>query len=74
VVKGGDGTTTNPPVTSPVPLTEATAGDELLQMPPGTISLNCVVMPEHIEVPPVIGAGSGFTVTVVVIVQPVANV
>ena len=67
------GAITTPPVTKPVvPPTVATGILLLLHVPPPVVLLSCVVRPEHIEVTPVIGAGSGFTVTVVVTRQPVA--
>jgi hypothetical protein len=72
---GGDGGTTTPPVTNPVlDPTVATVESVLLQTPPGVKSDNMVVCPEHMVVTPAIGAGNGFTVTVVVIEQVVGKV
>jgi hypothetical protein len=59
------------PVTMPVnKLTVATVVLLLLHVPPAVASLNIVVSPKHTFVLPVIGAGNGFTVTVVVMKQP----
>jgi hypothetical protein len=57
------------PVTTPVPETDAIAGDELLHVPdPGkVVSLNVVARPKQTMVLPVIADGSGFTVIPVVI-------
>ena len=46
----------------------------LLHVPPGDPSLRVVVRPAHTVVLPAITVGNGFTVTFVVLVQPVANV
>ena len=53
--------------------TEATAGLLLVQAPPAVAEESVVVEPEHKAVTPVIGAGNGLTVTVVVAKQPVDN-
>ncbi len=60
------------PVTTPVELTVATAGDEEVQAPEVDgvpLPLNCVVEPMHTESVPVI-TGIGLTVTVTVVSQP----
>lgn len=67
------------PVTTPPPapgpgVMVATERVPLLHVPPGIASDNVVVSPEHIVVTPVIAAGSGLTVTTVVVKQPVGNV
>ena len=55
-----------PPVTTPVPLTDAVTGALLLHVPPAVASVNEVVRPEQTDNVPVIVNGNGFTVTVVV--------
>ena len=45
----------------------------VLHVPPGVGSLNVVVEPTQTDSPPSIGPGSGFTVTVVVMLQPVVS-
>src|SRR5665647_2384158 len=63
------------PVTTPVPATTvATAGVALLHVPPAVASANVVVKPTHTFVVPVITAGKGLTVTVVVTKHPVGKV
>ena len=63
---------TNPPLAGLGPgVTVATVITLLDHVPFAVISLNCVVCPAHIVWLPVIAAGSGLTVTVVVAVQPV---
>ena len=62
------------PVTTPPALIVATAGVALLQVPPAVASANVVVEAWHTVVVPVIIAGNGLTVTVVVTKHPVANV
>ena len=63
------------PHTKPVDgLIVATVGSELLQAPPTVADDNGVQKPIHVLAKPVIGAGSGFTVTVVSTLQPVGNV
>ena len=62
-------------VTSPLASTSAIVGWLLLQLPPGVASLNRVVgdvtsVAEHNWVNPVIGSGTGFTVILLVTVQP----
>ena len=42
----------------------------LVHVPPGVVLLNEVLSPIHALGIPVIGAGTGFTVMVVVVVQP----
>jgi hypothetical protein len=46
----------------------------LLQVPPVVPSLNVVVKPTQTDAIPVIAAGTGFTVTTAVCLQPVDNV
>ena len=59
------------PVTTPVPEpTVALLVLLLLQVPPVVASVNAVVKPAHTLVVPVIEAGNGFTVTVIVGVLP----
>ena len=61
------------PVTIPVVNpTDPIPGELLVHVPPPP-SVNAVVDPEHTANTPVILAGSGFTVTTVVIKQPVAD-
>jgi hypothetical protein len=59
------------PLAVPMPVIE---GLLLLQLPPATASVSTVVLPTHTEVTPVIADGLGFTVTVVVVSQPVGKV
>jgi hypothetical protein len=59
-----------PPVVRP-PTTVATVELLVLHTPPGVISLNCEVSPEHIVVLPCIAAGTGFTVITTDWLQPV---
>ena len=63
------------PVTTPVegPIV-AIAVVLLLQVPPPVASLKVVVKPAQTLVFPVIGDGSGLTVTTTIAVQPVASV
>jgi hypothetical protein len=62
------------PVTTPVPaFTVAIAVLALLHMPPGVASENGVLNPIHTIGAPVTAAGSGLTVAVIVIAQPVGN-
>ena len=56
------------PVAEPI---DATDRSLLVQVPPGVPSLNVVVDPAHIFVAPLISVGSGYTVTVAVLIQPV---
>jgi hypothetical protein len=65
---------TDTPVTSPEELIVATAGVELLHVPPAVTSLSVVVDPWQTEEVPAIAAGKGLTVTVLVIKQPVGIV
>jgi hypothetical protein len=53
--------------------TVATAVLLLLQDPPGVRSDSEVVKPEHMADAPEIASGTGFTVTMVVAVQPVPS-
>jgi len=62
------------PFTSPMDEIVATAGLLLTHDPPGVASNNEAVKPAHILSVPVIGAVVGFTVSVVVAVQPVGMV
>ena len=60
------------PVTTPVPEpTVAIPGDPELHVPPPEGSLKAVVAPVHTVATPVIGAGSGLTVTNTVAMHPV---
>ena len=59
------------PVTTPAPLTLAVA--LLLQVPPGLPSDSGAAVPAHKADAPVIGAGAGFTVTVVNVVHPLPS-
>jgi hypothetical protein len=52
----------------------ATARALLLHEPPVVVLLNVVVLPTHTLVVPVIAAGSAFTVTIAVMLQPVLMV
>ena len=54
------------PVTTPVPLIVATAALLLLQGTPVVASVSDVVPPAHTDNVPVIGAGSGVTVSTAV--------
>ena len=65
-----ESTPDTPPVTEPVAVTEAITALPLLHAPPVDASVNIVEVPGQIDIPPKIGAGSGFTVIVVVVVQP----
>ena len=62
------------PVTTPTALIVATAGVALLHVPPAVASARVVVEAWHTVVVPVITAGNGLTVTVVVTKQPVGKV
>ena len=46
----------------------------LLQVPPVLASLRVVVLPAHIGVVPIMAPGVGFTVIVVVVLQPPGKV
>lgn len=52
----------------------ATAGSVADHVPPDEVELNVVVEPIQVTALPVIAAGSEFTVTTVVTVQPAATV
>ena len=60
------------PVTTPVVLTVATAGNELLHVPPAVASARAVVLPAHTAGVPVIAA-TVFTVSTTVETQPVGS-
>ncbi len=63
------------PVTRPEPdPMVATATALLLHNPNGVGSDNVVVRPRHTLFEPVTDAGNGFTVTALVVIQPVGNV
>ena len=64
-------TPTEPPVTIPEDPTLAIPEELLLHVPPAAASDNEVVNPEHTLNVPSIAVGNGFTVTTVVIMQPV---
>ena len=63
---------TTPPVTTPVVNPTLAIPVALLLHVPPPASLNVVVKPEHTLSVPNIAVGNGFTVTTVVIIQPVA--
>lgn len=58
------------PVTKPVLSTEPMVLSVLLQLPPGDVSLSCVVDPWHTVVVPLMLAGVGSTVTANVAGEP----
>ena len=62
------------PVTIPPASMVATPVVPLLQVPPGVISPRLVVEPAHTVVVPVIAAGNGLTVTVIVKGDPAHEV
>ena len=63
------------PVTSPDSIpTDATTGLPLNQVPPAVASLRFMDNPVQPLASPVMPAGNGFTVTVVVVKQPSGNV
>jgi hypothetical protein len=62
------------PVTTPEEFTVAIPVLPLFHVPPVVVSPNVVVAPWHTFVVPVITAGNGFTVTMLVAGQPVAGV
>ena len=62
------------PVTTPPAETEAIAGEMVLHVPGVATSLNGVVRPWHTARLPSIAPGSGFTVTIAVVIQPVGKV
>lgn len=64
-------TPVNTPVAEPI---VATPVVPLIQVPPEVASLSVIVDPSHTAVLPVIVAGNGLTVTVVLVLQPVGNV
>jgi hypothetical protein len=55
------------PVALPIVTTETLL---LVHTPPGVASLRVLHVPAHIEVVPIIAAGNGFTVAIIVAVQP----
>jgi hypothetical protein len=59
------------PVTTPVEEPIDAKVPLLLQVPPALALLNVIVEPTQTLARPVIGAGNGLTVTVVVVIQPV---
>lgn len=62
-----------PLITAVVPVVApmvATPVEPLVHVPPDVVELNVVVLPTHIPNVPVIAAGGGLTVTVLVAVQP----
>jgi hypothetical protein len=61
------------PVITPAVLMVATDGVLLLHVPPVVVLLTVVVSPAHTCSVPVMAAGSGFTVTVAVRIQPVPS-
>ena len=63
-----------PAVTMPTASTVAMAGVELAQVPPGVALLSGMEPSMHRLVPPVMAAGSGFTVTVPALKHPEDNV
>ena len=62
------------PVTIPVGSTVPTAVLLLLQAPPATDSVKADVRPTHTVWVPVIAAGTAFTVTAVILLQPALSV
>ena len=62
------------PVTTPDPLTVAILPLAEVQIPPGVVSDNAVVEPTQVVKVPVMGAGTGFTVSTEVVIQPTAEV
>ena len=61
------------PVTILVEPTVAMVVLLLIQEPPAVVSPSVVVAPVQTQVVPVIAAGSGLTVMVIVVLQPVGN-
>jgi hypothetical protein len=62
------------PLTTPAASMVATAGLLLLQAPPVLVVLSVVVVPTHVLSVPVMAAGSGLTVTILVSWQPPAPI
>ena len=58
------------PVTTPVALTDAIAGLLLVHVTPGVVLVSVIVLPTHTAVGPVTTAGSGFTVSITDVLQP----
>lgn len=61
------------PVNTPVALTEATAALLLAHVPPDTGCPRADVLPGQTDIPPVIAAGAGSTVTAARTIQVVAG-
>ena len=61
------------PVTTPVAEPAVALVLPLLHVPPTVASIKVTVDPAHIADTPVIAEGTGFTVMVVEVVQPVGN-
>ena len=59
------------PVTTPVVAPIVKSVPVVLQLPPGVPSATVIIEPSHTAVGPVITAGSGFTVMIAVVAQPV---
>jgi hypothetical protein len=62
------------PVTTPVSEPIAAAVLLLSHQPPGTRSVSVVLAPAHTVAAPLMGAGAGLTVTILVVLQPVGRV
>ena len=62
------------PVTTPVTISMVALPLLLVQLPPAGVEFSVVVSPIHTAAVPVIFVGLGFTVTVVVLIQPVPSV
>ena len=62
------------PVTIPLVLIVAISVGLIAQTPPAGVLFSVVVEPTHVAIEPVIGVGSGFTVTVAIRIQPVPSV
>jgi hypothetical protein len=62
------------PVTTPPGVIVATAVLPLLQLQPAVVELSVVEVPRQIPKVPVIGAGSGLTVTEATLAQPLGSI
>ena len=62
------------PVTTPPVVMVATVVGLIAHAPPAGVPVSVVLLPTHVAAVPVIGLGSGFTVTVVVRIHPVPSV
>lgn len=62
------------PVTTPPVVMVATVVGLIAHAPPAGVPVSVVLLPTQVAAVPVIGLGSGFTVTVVVRIQPVPSV